>query len=106
MHFDEESSVLVITFASSACESNDPVVIAYTSPPTLAPSPHPSSVPTLSLLQTESNPTKSHLRDSGLFLAVVLPLIIVSVMAVVGITSRVFFVKLPTADQMPPMGDF
>jgi hypothetical protein len=94
MHFEETSSTIIVTTASASCGAGDPVVITYTSPPTLMPSPFPSLAPTFAFVHTDSN-TKEKVKDSGFLLAVILPVIIVSTIAIVATISRVFFVKLP-----------
>jgi hypothetical protein len=107
MHFEEISSLLIVTPVTSSCGSSDPVIIAYTSPPTGQPTPTPSPLlrnesapptPLPSFLQNVTSSTNDRVpekKSPDFLLAIVLAGIIISVIATVAVVSRVFLVKVP-----------
>jgi hypothetical protein len=106
MHFDEISSLLIVSPATSSCGSSDPVIISYTSPPTMQPTPVPSLLhnetasptPMPSFLQNETASTTEQVREGknpDFLLAIILAAIIISVIGMVAAVSRVFIVKIP-----------
>jgi lipopolysaccharide/colanic/teichoic acid biosynthesis glycosyltransferase len=78
----------------------EPYVTLYSESPTTVPSHAPTSLPT-SNHQSESNKAK---RGSDLILAIILPLVILAVVAIVGLIARAYFVTgkgelIPLSDE-------
>lgn len=103
-HFEEQVTLLVMSESTSSCDDyTAPVVDYYTIQPTIAPTHSPTQKP--SLAPTTSAPTsyefgkqerknkkKEEADATGLLLAVVLPIVIIAVIAIVGVGARAYFV--------------
>jgi hypothetical protein len=100
-HFPESVAVLIVSTASQLC-SHEPFLTLYSESPTVTPSHAPTvstSHPT-SALQSAVNKAK---RGSDLILAIILPIVILAVVAIVGLIARAYFVA--GKGDMVPLGD-
>jgi len=109
VHLEESTSYLFISTTSRNCTlEENPVFIYYTEAPTSIPSGEPTRLPSITGHPTSSAPTtalqgqedrKNKSKDSdgsGVLLAIILPIIILAVIAIVGLVARAYFVAGPS----------
>jgi Na+/proline symporter len=91
VHIPESAAVVVFSSASSECPE-EPYVTVYSNYPTLAPSEIPSLLPSFLPTPFAQSNKDPHKKNSELLLAIILPIIILAVVAIVGLVARAYLV--------------